>query len=64
MHFDQNLPIHPEIIHSSFSILLRVILAIPQPPFGMKICSDICSRTLSVTISEHFSKSIQCTVAQ
>ena len=42
LHFDQNLPTHPEIIHPAFSILLKVIPAIPQPPFGMKICSDIC----------------------
>ena len=48
LHFDQNLPTHPEIIHFAFSILFRVIPAIPQPPFGMKISSDICSQTFSV----------------
>lgn len=32
LHFDQNLPIHPEIIHSASSILFRVISVISQPP--------------------------------
>ena len=48
LHFDQNLPIHPEIIHSASSILFRVISVISQPPFGMEICFNICLQTLSV----------------
>ena len=48
LRFNQNLPIHPEIIHSASSILFRVIPVISQPPFGMEICFNICSQTLSV----------------
>ena len=47
---------HSEIIHSAFSFLLTVIPVIPQPPFE--------TGTLSVSRSQHFSKSIKCTVTQ
>ena len=30
-----------------------------EPPFGMKICLDICPRTLSVLRSKQFSESVQ-----
>ena len=33
LRFNQNLPVHPEIIHSASSILFRVIPVISQPPF-------------------------------
>ena len=31
---------------------------VKYPPFGAKICSDICPRTLSVPGSEQFSESV------
>ena len=36
-----------------------VVQIINSPaPFGAKICSDICPRTLSVPRSEHFSENV------
>ena len=35
------------------------ILIYKQPPFGVKICLDICPPTLSVLRSEQFSESVR-----
>ena len=41
-----------EIVHD-------ILIYKQEPPFGVKICLDICPRTLSVLRSEQFSESVR-----